>query len=376
MNLSKLFKITIKKVPSPLTLKFWKNSTTRNKLKYILYTNKLFLADDVKTTVDDDGNRFTQIAIAPTVFFKYFKNEFGDTLLEITFNKINIAAIDTQLENLSNSLCSIFNAELMKINNQITTISYTIKTNESDYNLEYVLNPNPPKFQSDELQLSKYHSLKLNNSAGIGIFGVSGSGKSRLAYYIINQFLSITSQNLIFLCDPKNDELAYFGHNTLKIKNVYTSFEDIKSATEKVYLIMNERYEKRRLKPNIKFKRVLLCIDEYTSLKLSADKKEFTAFESLIKQIILKGRAANINLLIITQRPSADTLSGDIRDQLKLRILMGNVMNRQLLEMSFGSNDVQLTTKKTGQGYIYSEDLQNIENFTAPLIYFEHELNA
>ena len=79
------------------------------------------------------------------------------------------------------------------------------------------------------------------------------------------------------------------------------------------------------------------------------------------------GRAANTRVLFISQRPSAE-LFGDIRDQLSVRILMGNPVNAETYKMALGENrnNSDIITRKFREGFINYDG--EIEDFKAPNI--------
>ena len=84
------------------------------------------------------------------------------------------------------------------------------------------------------------------------------------------------------------------------------------------------------------------------------------------------GRAANTRVLFISQRPSAE-LFGDIREQLSVRILMGNPVNAETYKMALGENrnNSDIITRKFREGFINYDG--KIEDFKAPNILFPDE---
>ena len=72
---------------------------------------------------------------------------------------------------------------------------------------------------------------------------------------------------------------------------------------------MDQRYRKR-VKNG---KRKVLIIDEYADLIMGLGKDEYKEFEQTLCRLLQKARAASINVIIATQRPSADIVSPIIK---------------------------------------------------------------
>lgn len=73
--------------------------------------------------------------------------------------------------------------------------------------------------------------------------------------------------------------------------------------------LMDQRY-RRKIKNG---KRKVLIVDEYADLIMGLEKDEKKEFEQSLCRLLQKARAANINVIIATQRPSADIVSPIIK---------------------------------------------------------------
>lgn len=149
------------------------------------------------------------------------------------------------------------------------------------------------------------------------VAGSSGSGKSVWLSGAIEQ-LSEISNGELYLFDPKIVELAQYEG----IAKVYeTDPRKINKALAVLVIEMNDRYKKMAAKKvrnidamkNIPYKFVV--IDEFGDLILSE------AVEKSVLQIAQKGRAAGIHLIIATQTPRADIISGAIKANFPIKIL-------------------------------------------------------
>ncbi|EOD8681120.1 TPA: cell division protein FtsK, partial [Staphylococcus aureus] len=100
-------------------------------------------------------------------------------------------------------------------------------------------------------------------------------------------------------------------------------------------------------------------------------KKELQEMNDYLINIIMKGRQAGVFMFLTAQRPDADVIKGNVRDQLGLRVSLGNLSNDGY-RMTFGQTDKEFQTihdSDIGRGYIsilgqYNEPIL----FDAPLM--------
>lgn len=370
-------------IPHPLVLRGWKGTKFIRLLsKYFITVNQLYIADE---------QRHTKIAESLKIRYKKYKDEFRDTLLKYELIKTGSLAIDSRLMNYETVLSSLFRAECISVKNTVNSVIYTLRLKESKTEFVYVLNDERGLEPTGRIQLSKYDywDLKLPS---LSISGASGSGKSRVAYYIINQMLRETSDENIFICDPKADELAVYSRQIFKLKQVYTEKEDILGVMQRVNKLMIERYNIRQNHDiskdgkMVEFEPVFVVFDELSAFQAMLSKKpdkdtkekEADVFNSLFKQLAVKIRACNIHFLIISQQLNAQNLGGstELREQMSIKIAMGNITSENY-KMNFNENKDKsqiLTKDSVGSGYIQVEG-QEVKNYQAPMIYTEYEYN-
>ena len=162
------------------------------------------------------------------------------------------------------------------------------------------------------------------------IGGQTGSGKSAcMNGLIVSLLYSASPDDLRFiLIDPKRVEFSKYSHMPhLLFDNIVTEPNDAYSALkwasnemERRYMLM-AKYGCSNLAmynalPDVKtgksdkMAHIIIIIDELADLMLSTAKHEI---EERIKVISAKARAAGIHLIIATQRPSSDVLTGTIK---------------------------------------------------------------
>jgi len=173
------------------------------------------------------------------------------------------------------------------------------------------------------------------------IAGTTGSGKSVCIHSIIASILSrATPQQVkLLLIDPKRVELsAYAGVAHLYDPNVsadkvgvITNPSDAVSSLKKLIQVMETRYEKYSYVPvrNIdgynayavkngleQDYHIVVIIDELSNLMMVASKD----IESVIQRLSQMARSAGIHLVLATQRPSVNVITGTIKANFTARI--------------------------------------------------------
>jgi len=223
------------------------------------------------------------------------------------------------------------------------------------------------------------------------IAGTTGSGKSACLNSIIVSILykSTPDDVRLILVDPKLVEFTTYrdmphllcGDIITDPKQVLNAFSWLKQEMERRYLLFSKNgvrnlaeYNKEvsRTDGALKVPYIVLIVDELADLMQSSFKKDL---EDKIVSIAQKARAAGIHLILATQRPSVDVITGTIRTNLPSRIafsVKSNLDSRIILDYGgaetllgrgdmlfapLGSND-----PKRVQG-AYIDDVATIVNF-------------
>ncbi|MBR5599204.1 MAG: DNA translocase FtsK [Alphaproteobacteria bacterium] len=160
------------------------------------------------------------------------------------------------------------------------------------------------------------------------VAGTTGSGKSvGLNTFILSLIASKTPNEVKFvLIDPKKVEFSVYNNQKYQYCPVITETNEAVSILSHLAEIMDERYElfnKHQVK-NInyynqispqKLPYIICVIDEFADLM---------AFEKSIDENVIrlaqKSRAAGIHLILATQRPSADVITGLLKANCPARI--------------------------------------------------------
>lgn len=152
------------------------------------------------------------------------------------------------------------------------------------------------------------------------IAGTTGSGKSVLINSLIYTALYQSPNRCKFiLIDPKRVELI--DYKPLPHTISYSSeLSDILEALQYSIELMEKRYkqmQRQRIKKS-NDANIYIIIDEYADLVIQA-KKEIERYIIRLSQL---GRAANIHLIIATQRPTRDIVTGAIKVNLDSRVAL------------------------------------------------------
>ena len=226
------------------------------------------------------------------------------------------------------------------------------------------------------------------------VAGASGSGKSVfLGALIISLIYKYSPEELrLILIDPKKTEFVLYNDLPhLMINEIITDVHKTVQSLNWAIGEMNRRYElfekmsrsgkyvvnldqyNEQLDKNERLPKIVIIIDELADLMLAAKKE----IEDRIQNLTQKARAAGIHLIVATQRPSTDVITGVIKSNLPTRIAFGvatDVDSRVILDQSgaqklLGKGDFLYTAQgintpvRVQSAFISPEESQRVVNF-------------
>jgi len=179
------------------------------------------------------------------------------------------------------------------------------------------------------------------------VAGATGSGKSVCLNGIIASLLvsATPAQVQMLMIDPKRVELTVYNGIPHLIKEVITDPRLAAGALFEMTKEMDSRYERfakagvRKIEeynakyPGEKLPYVVIVIDELADLMLIAPAK----VETTICRLAQLARATGIHLILATQRPSVDVITGIIKANIPSRIafaVSSQVDSRTILDMA------------------------------------------
>ncbi len=206
---------------------------------------------------------------------------------------------------------------------------------ESVYLKEIVGNE---KFRKNEIKLPIAIGKSISGIPIIGdltsmphllIAGTTGSGKSVCINTIIVSLLYRLSPDLckFILIDPKMLELSAYEGIPHLLSPVITDSKKAASALGWIVKEMNNRYKLMskdgvrnidgyNVKHKLKMPYIVVVVDEMSDLMLVAGKE----IENYIQKLSQMARAAGIHIIMATQRPSVDVITGTIKANFPTRI--------------------------------------------------------
>jgi energy-coupling factor transporter ATP-binding protein EcfA2 len=180
------------------------------------------------------------------------------------------------------------------------------------------------------------------------ITGVTGSGKSMFMNYLFKCFKQKDAH--IYTIDPKFADLYVISQKHLAPSQYATEKEEVIALLEHLNEVLDYRQKLLSSKYDrlgmdaykAKMTSIVVFYDELAAFVMMLDKKEKDEYDALLKNLILKGRSAGINVVLSMQKPLATTISTDIRDQLSFRLVLGKNTTKDTRRLVFGESDNQI----------------------------------
>lgn len=261
-----------------------------------------------------------------------------------------------------------------------------------------------PKYKDSKLAaplgrdiMGNVKCVEINKTPHMLVAGATGSGKSVCINNIILSVImrSTPDEVKMVLIDPKKVEFnAYEGIPHL-LMPVVTDPKKASAALQKIVVEMDDRYEtfknsgtknistyneyiEKQLKKNTncglkKMPFILVIIDELADLMLVAAKE----VEDSIMRITQLARAAGIHLIVATQRPSTDVITGVVKSNIPTRIsfaVSSSIDSRTILDMTgaeklLGKGDMLYkpmddnTPTRVQGSFVSDDEIQRVVDF-------------
>jgi len=235
------------------------------------------------------------------------------------------------------------------------------------------------------------------------IAGSTGSGKSVCIHSILSSFLFKNSPETLrlILIDPKRVELSHYNEIPHLLTPVITDYKKVLPALrwatnemERRYNLLSE-YKSRDIegynlkvlaKKEMPLPYVVIIIDELADLMARYGRD----LEGLIIRIAQMARATGIHLIVSTQRPSVEVITGLIKANITARIafqVASQVDSRTILDMGgaeklLGSGDMLYLApdsskpRRIQSAYVSEEEVNKLVEFIVKQSGVEKEENG
>lgn len=234
------------------------------------------------------------------------------------------------------------------------------------------------------LRLDKRTTVPLHH---MGLVGQTGSGKSFFIQMIAEQVLSKKVNHNLFIIDPKRTDVYQMAMRSIggeRTADKTNAIELIKQFHERMKERQDElqhylRSNRNKTYKDACFPALILLIDEFGALRESwktLAKKERDEVDSILSDVAFMGRQLGCILWVATQQMNAQTMPTAIREQLVLKIALGDSDEqtyRTLLSSSVHIPSVEFTA---GQGIFSYPGLASADNprlLTVPYCSFLNE---
>ncbi|AAT75456.1 DNA translocase (stage III sporulation protein E) [Mesoplasma florum L1] len=233
-------------------------------------------------------------------------------------------------------------------------------------------------------------TAQLNKMPHLLVAGSTGSGKSVMINALICSILLRAKPNEVkfLMIDPKKVELSVYSRVPHMLAPVISDMKQAANALKMVVAEMERRYElfmslgvrnidgyNRKVTGSKKMPFQVIIIDELADLMMTGDRKQV---EESIMRITQMARAAGIHLIVATQRPSTDVITGTIKTNIPTRIAFAvttGIDSRTILDSTgaenlLGRGDMLFMPPGGGdlmraQGaYLSDEEIEEIVDFT------------
>jgi len=233
---------------------------------------------------------------------------------------------------------------------------------QADVKLKDILLGLPKKLENSKLVaplgkdiMGNIQYFEINKAPHLLVAGATGSGKSVCINNFIVSILMRTKPEEVkmILVDPKKVELSVYEGVPHLLRPVVTDPKKASVALQKVVQIMDERYDmfeqtgtksittyneyvekqKNKGKDIDKMPYLVVIIDELADLMMVCSKE----VEESITRITQLARAAGIHLIVATQRPSTDVITGLIKANIPSRLsfaVSSSIDSRTILDMT------------------------------------------
>ena len=347
--------------------KVWDYIADLQRLCRLVYNGQFYLINNIAP--NDSLNKNINTPKREMVYFPrlYYRRRKGvmEVTIQLDGSKFHRMG---NYHNLSGVLEDLYNVNMIDLREKKGFLTYCLVANSLKYRIS-IEDVKPSDYSIPLLNNLKWDISKISHAL---VVGGTGGGKTYFLNALVRGFIKMRAE--LFIADPKISSLSDYE---LVLPNVAIEAGDIIEMARQVSQLMEDRYVGIKSRDDYRSGRdftfynlppIVFIIDEFVAFLLTLDKKSKDDFMAIISNIVLKGREAGVIVILATQRPDAKHLEGGIRDQLGLRVALGELKEAGY-KMAFGDYDQSLSFDGIdGSGYVCFNGMTFIRKFYSPLV--------
>lgn len=199
------------------------------------------------------------------------------------------------------------------------------------------------------------------------LVGITGSGKSYALMGLIAQLQNWPVPPVVYYADPKGSDIAVLG-SSLAPERTADDIDSIIGLLHAFYseMLVRKAEMKNRLSDRLgvdftewRLPAYVFIIDEYAAFQASIakDKKRRDEVEEILRNVVLMGRQLGFFAWVCMQKSDSSDIPTAIRDNLPLKICLGNAPSTTLMTIFGRSADLPSRHWGKGQGLIYCDGI-------------------
>lgn len=347
-----------------------KPSKMAEKLLYFIRANKLYETEMIEK--NDSENNVERVKIVTnSAVFGFCEDE--ETLIVRGYKNADV--FNDKISSLDTGLSALVGSTVYNKVDKISYCDYYFRKKQDE---RIVMASDQGKAHNDSIYIPFNSNLTWNvlKQPHLLLAGVTGGGKTTFLNYLIIEMKKMRAK--VYICDPKRSDLSSIQHFWGK-EYVASETNNIARLTREVKEQMMERFAIYKENPenfvygasyvDYGLEPIFLVFDELGAFRAGADKRTFAETISSLTEIILKGREMGVFVILSTQQPNASNIPTELRDNLTVRISLGNMSN-EAYRMVFGDLEGLETISGQGTGYIFLDGLgwSKPKYFETPLL--------
>lgn len=269
---------------------------------------------------------------------------------------IGVYVVDAQyIEDDNNYYC--FEISDSRIDRQLTFASYQ---ELCDYAKRHTDKYGPYTLFCD----ARNEGLKIRS---LLLVGITGSGKSYALMGLIAQLQNWPTCPVVYYADPKGSDIAVLG-GAVAPDRTADDIDGIIDLLRQFYDCMIARKAEMRGKLSGKLgadftewrlPAYIFIMDEYAAFQasISRDKKRREEVEEILRNVVLMGRQLGFFTWICMQKSDSGDIPTAIRDNLPLKVCLGNAPATTLITIFGRSADLPSRHWGKGQGLIFCDGI-------------------